>query len=181
MADRKTPTRAAPLAPAPPDLHGEALAWLNQLASGTASKADDERFLAWRSRSAAHEDAYRGAIRQRRLTVQVFQSDAAPSGPGTSESMGPDADSDPARPAGSDDDGGPSVLIMFIDNDPRISLHADDAAAWSALVAHVARDWRDIDPDEPPPNDEEECVRVYFDRPTYFYLIGKPEIEGDTP
>jgi transmembrane sensor len=44
------------------DLEGEALDWVNQALSGLLTPEDAEALLAWRARSAAHEQAFAEAV-----------------------------------------------------------------------------------------------------------------------
>lgn len=63
------------MADAARDLRLEALEHLVRLRSGTATTEDAARFLAWRGASAAHEEAFRAAVR---LQQQVRQVEGAP-------------------------------------------------------------------------------------------------------
>ena len=52
-------------------LEGEALDWVNRALSGLVTPEDAEALLAWRVRSAAHEQAFTEAVRLQRAVRQA--------------------------------------------------------------------------------------------------------------
>ncbi|WP_337847832.1 hypothetical protein [Sphingomonas sp.] len=68
-----------------------------------------------------------------------------------------------------------TVLLILFENAKSLSVHADHAEAWAALMQFVASHWderfRGIDP----PQDEEERARILF-RSEEMYVLATADL-----
>lgn len=138
-------------------VHQAARSWLGYLCSGDATQSDVDRFDAWRLGDGSRENAVRRAVELPRLLA----IDKALSSRTYLQTNGT----------------GTVLLILVADNEPHFSMHVDGTAAWNAVVAFVNANWSDIAPDEALPEDVDARVKIYFDRPTFYFFAGRREID----
>ena len=75
-----------------------------------------------------------------------------------------------------------SVVVLMIEHFGKVflSTHPNHAIAWSTLLSYVNGAWAEHFPDRPPPEKEEERVKMFFGAEGDEYVIAEADVETDT-